>query len=368
MFAWLRAALRAVLDHLDELSLILIGLMFFLVASNTQTGWVYLLSGSIFGALLTAFFSSRRALRPEGFQLRPPAWVEKGRLFSATLHWARAAAGYPSFWAPFSGQPVQVQQQGRQQVMLPPGAGEASVWLEAQRRGVYPSLVSQVVCYGPLGWFAARRVVSVELGRPLVVLPALLEISAAELLRAAGSQPLQGERGHRVGQGDLRRLREYQVGDDVRFIHWPSTAKSGQLMVRELSQGGAAKLDLLWGCHPEAARAEGADEAYEWMLSWVYTYYRRATELGWQVRLLSAVSDNWSPNFDPLVLAQATLLATPAPPAVSVENDDARRIDFWLGPYAGGNSAYFEFHPQDFLHTATAVGGGHRVVRGQEPV
>ena len=41
----------------------------------------------------------------------------------------------------------------------------------------------------------------------------------------------------RRGRGhDLYNLRAYRAGDEPHLIHWPTTAKSGSLMVRELEE------------------------------------------------------------------------------------------------------------------------------------
>lgn len=332
--------------HLDEFSLIAIGLMFFLVASNTQTGWIYLLCGSIFGALLTAALSSRRAMPARQqleFRLRLPLWVEKGTLFVADLSWQPGTVGYPGFWALPEGEALRVSQQGREQALLPPGPGEQAVGFEAQNRGVFCSLTGRLTCYGPLAWFPATRTLSVQLARPLVVLPRRLAVSAEELQRASGGvASMVAERGQRVGHGDLRRLREYHVGDDVRFIHWPSSARSGELIVRELAEGGATHLDIVCGCSD--AQAAGAEPAWEWMLSWAYSYFVRAVQLGWQTRLLLWAGEDWVAHEDPEGFARARLAATPGPPA---EPENGRRLDFWVGPYPGALPC-FTFLPADY--------------------
>jgi len=82
----------------------------------------------------------------------------------------------------------------------------------------------------PFGLFvkAARP----ALGDEVLVFPAVRPMSAAALRRL-------GERGEaaarRRGRGsDLYNLRAYRSGDDPRFIHWRSSAKTEALMVREL--------------------------------------------------------------------------------------------------------------------------------------
>lgn len=365
---WLRlgTTVSAFFRFADEISLVLIGMVLFVVASNTQTGWVYLLSGTVFGALFSAAWLSRRAMRGQGFRLWLPESVQRGQEFTVTLDYQCGAQGYPAFWAPQPETGFRLNQQGRSLAQLPAGAGQVAFRLLAQSRGVFDRLPGKLVCYGPLAWFPSSRFVAPELTTQLVVLPPVLRLSEQRLVHFAGGQGGQF-RGRPASQGDLRRLREYQVGDDVRWIHWPSSAKSGQLVVREFSQGGAFELVLYWGVSPEAVEVAGSSEAFEWMLSWVHTFFQRARQLGWRVRLAYAGNDGgWAESLEPQPLALARRVASPSPPVHPAESP-AARIDFWLGSYPGSHVVAFEFWPQDFVDGAGPVTVPGRVGPGQEP-
>ena len=69
----------------------------------------------------------------------------------------------------------------------------------------------------------------------LVVYPRVERLSGLPSVRGqdpsmAASRPEHAQRG---GE-DFYTLREYQRGDDLRRVHWPSSAKTGQLMIRQL--------------------------------------------------------------------------------------------------------------------------------------
>src|SRR5262245_24275185 len=56
------------------------------------------------------------------------------------------------------------------------------------------------------------------------------------LVLLSGSSPsLDGDHGDRVFEGSVTfdALREYVPGDDLRLVHWPSYARTGNLLVRE---------------------------------------------------------------------------------------------------------------------------------------
>jgi uncharacterized protein (DUF58 family) len=106
---------------------------------------------------------------------------------------------------------------------VPPVTGEVTAVPE--RRGVIPAVEVDVEVAAPLGLMWWRRHLRVPLDRPLEVAPAPLEEPIATTELAA-----------RPGGEAVRSLREYRPGDPARLVHWPSTAKRGQLVVKELEE------------------------------------------------------------------------------------------------------------------------------------
>jgi len=47
------------------------------------------------------------------------------------------------------------------------------------------------------------------------------------------------------GSFDLREVREYVVGDDVRHLHWKAAARTGQLMVRDYADPDQPRFTVL---------------------------------------------------------------------------------------------------------------------------
>lgn len=62
---------------------------------------------------------------------------------------------------------------------------------------------------------------------------------------------------------EVSSVREYSAGDSISRIHWPSTARSGKLMVKTFDQGRANEMWVVLDQQAETAMGEGADSTDE---------------------------------------------------------------------------------------------------------
>jgi uncharacterized protein (DUF58 family) len=120
---------------------------------------------------------------------------------------------------------------GVRETTVPP-RGVASYVLEGLPRGRYAFEECTVAVEDPLG--LARLEEPVEAPGALLVYPRLVELDG--LFSDAGALALNGRRLllRRPSGFDLHSVREYERGESLRKVHWPSTAKRQQLMVKEL--------------------------------------------------------------------------------------------------------------------------------------
>ncbi|GAA0612713.1 DUF58 domain-containing protein [Kribbella sandramycini] len=65
------------------------------------------------------------------------------------------------------------------------------------------------------------------------------------------------------GSADLRDVRPYVVGDEVRHLHWKATARTGQLMVRDYADPDQPRLTVLLDTRTEPLPAATFEEAVE---------------------------------------------------------------------------------------------------------
>ena len=123
------------------------------------------------------------------------------------------------------------------------------------RPGREPALVSD----WPFGVRTARR--RLDVPRRLVVRPLTTSVRFPAGLTAA-RRPGRDSSTAVVGTaGDVIGVRDYRPGDPVRLIHWPQTARRGELVVCERPGGAAARVRILLVGDAAALAASPADEA-----------------------------------------------------------------------------------------------------------
>jgi uncharacterized protein (DUF58 family) len=112
------------------------------------------------------------------------------------------------------------------------GRLRGSYRIESVPRGRYPVESVEAVLEDPFG--LERVETKLPAGESLLVYPQLVELDA--LFSDSGARALEGRRLllRRPTGFDLHSVRDYQQGESLRRVHWPTTAKRGHLMVKEL--------------------------------------------------------------------------------------------------------------------------------------
>ncbi len=113
------------------------------------------------------------------------------------------------------------------------------------------------------------------------VLP-IPDIAVSRVLLADGHSRRQ--RMH-VLSTDVASVREYANGDPIGRIHWLTTARTGELMVKQFDQGSAGEMWVIFDQHTEAQAGSGKDSTDEYgatiAASIIDKYSRAFTEVGY---------------------------------------------------------------------------------------
>ncbi|MFE2329609.1 DUF58 domain-containing protein [Streptomyces sp. NPDC059385] len=167
----------------------------------------------------------------------------------------------------------------------PGGRREVSYRVRSDLRGRYPLGPLQLRLTDPFGL--------VELTRSFSTYDTLTVIPRTEPLppvRLAGDSSGYGDGGRRslalAGDDDVI-PRTYRRGDDLRRVHWRSTARYGELMVRREEQPQRSRATVLLDTRDVAFVGAGPDSAFEWAVSAAASTLVHLLEQGFSVRLLT---------------------------------------------------------------------------------
>ncbi|MFE1962851.1 DUF58 domain-containing protein [Streptomyces sp. NPDC059479] len=167
----------------------------------------------------------------------------------------------------------------------PGGRREVSYRVRSDLRGRYPLGPLQLRLSDPFGMC--------ELTRSFSAFDTLTVVPRTEPLppvRLAGESPAYGDGRQRsqalAGEDDVI-PRGYRHGDDLRRVHWRSTARYGELMVRREEQPQRAKCTVLLDTRRSAYHGAGPDSAFEWAVSGAASALVHMLERGFAVRLLT---------------------------------------------------------------------------------
>jgi uncharacterized protein (DUF58 family) len=145
--------------------------------------------------------------------------------------------------------------------------------LERVRRGRYVFEESRVQVSDP---FALWRVDS-PLPAPgaLLVYPRLVRLE--RLFSESGAHALEGRRLflRRPTGFDLHSVRDYQQGESLRHVHWRSTARRGELMVKELEDAPRDEIAVVLDADASAVAGESFDVQVRAAGSILQAYSRR---------------------------------------------------------------------------------------------
>lgn len=169
------------------------------------------------------------------------------------------------------------------------GRREVSYRVRSDLRGRYPLGPLQLRLSDPFGMCELTR--SFSAYDTLVVVPRTEPLPP---VRLAGEASGRGEGRQRslalAGEDDVI-PRGYRYGDDLRRVHWRSTARYGELMVRREEQPQRATCTVLLDTREAAYRGTGPESAFEWAVSGAASVLVHMLERGFAVRLLTDVGD-----------------------------------------------------------------------------
>ena len=166
---------------------------------------------------------------------------------------------------------------------LPPAARERAAYrVPTERRGIFDVGPLEVVLSDPFG-LTARKVPAAGITQ-LTVYPRIDRVVA--LPPTLGNDPHAGADHPTALSGmgeDFYALREYEIGDDTRRVHWPSTARVDDLMIRQDEMPWQSRTTILL----DVRRHIHTPEAFELAVSAAASIHDACRRQGSLTRLLT---------------------------------------------------------------------------------
>jgi len=214
------------------------------------------------------------------------------------------------------------------EIATPVGAtGYARYVLRRLPRGRYEFERSVAVIEDPFGLERVEQ--ALESPGALLVYPRLVELD--RLFSESGTRSHDGRRLllRRPSGFDLHSVRDYEHGDSLRKVHWRSTARRGQLMVKELEDSPRDEVAVVLDADPEAVVGESFDVQVRAAGSLLFSHVRRGRRAvlvvnGAHAELqgIRSAEGDWRQALDLL----AAVEPEPGPPLAAVLADQSSAV------------------------------------------
>ena len=174
-----------------------------------------------------------------------------------------------------------------------PGQMRRWVWkVPLRKRGVYRLATPTVFSTDPFGIFRLQR--RGGHSEELVVFPRLVELPFFTVPEGEWAGEGAIERGLQADTISASSIREHQPGESFRHIHWPSTARTGRLMLKNLYAGLEDRAWIVLDLHRRVQVGEEIENTEEHSVAAAASIARRYLAMGWAVGLVAQGDQSYS--------------------------------------------------------------------------
>ena len=158
--------------------------------------------------------------------------------------------------------------------------------VRSELRGVFEVGPLRVRLSDPFGLVVLDRTFAST--SSLVVTPRVVPLPAVPLSGAWSGAGDNRPRAFASGSAEDVTVREYRHGDDLRRVHWRSSAHAGELMVRREEQPWQSRATVFLDNRAAAHRGQGAASSLEHAVSLAASVAVHLAQRGFMVRLVTA--------------------------------------------------------------------------------
>jgi len=226
------------------LSFLIISVLLYLFANQTQVGWIYIMSAIVAGVLLASWFLNLNTLKGIAFSRQPSAISElhEGDEIQVALTFTssrRSDLIRANETCPLTPNPQPLN------LFIPSLSQNQTAQfiytVIADRRGVHRFPPLKLSSRAPFGLFERKR--DLDQPTPILIYP---EVKRLRRLSLLDRQPAAQLVTPRAGIGtEVIGVRAYRVGDSPRHIHWRTVARTNHLMSKEFADESNRGLTLI---------------------------------------------------------------------------------------------------------------------------
>lgn len=262
------------------------------LALSTSSPMVYRILFALLAVPLLGYLGSvLSARRLEGGVRRITPYLQVGETLEEqitvrNLHW------FPKLLleAEHSSRPFGVM--GRVLTLWPYRTSTWTVQKHCERRGIYEYGELTVTSRDPLGLF--NRTIDVGHHQTAVIYPATVELPGFHV--PSGQGWTEGMiKGRTFSPSPVASaVREYVSGDAVSHVHWPTTARTGKLMVKEFEREPSGPADAIWillDLNAAAQAGGGSESTVEYGVTVAASIAKRFLDTGRTLGLVVAGSE-----------------------------------------------------------------------------
>jgi len=259
---------------------VLLGLTiaFFGAGVNTLSGWLYAISGGLLAIAIVSIWSAPRSLQGIRAYRAPIRPINAGEQLTVEITLENTTAQSKVLMQVRDGVPATFEPLPETAIATL-AARKSHRWVytcHPPRRGIYHWQHIALRTAAPLGLFWCQRPLTVP--AQATVYPKVFPLTRCPLIDhlglATGLRWQRTQQAHAASEGLTRALRPYRWGDPTRLIHWRTSARYGELRVRE-QEDLTADNQVLIGLDTRDRWSEAAFESAVVAAATLYIYSLR---------------------------------------------------------------------------------------------
>jgi len=280
LFGYIGKAYRYIMRYRGEIGLLMLAGFLFFVATNTQSGWLYVIVAMIFGLLVLTFIQSKlnmRKLRIKRNYAGISREDEKLNIKLTIFNESRL----PKYMLLLQDQfPSLDPDKENEKIVIPyvPGKDkvEVSYSVRCYKRGIFRFSEIIVESMGLFGFFYSKKKFKAD-NDSLIVFPRTYRLDHFILDNVSPFFAREEKTYLFTGKShDFLGIQEYSPGQEIRYIHWPSSAKQGKLMIKEFKEIATHSMSVVLDTHIYSDIGKGRESTTEDIIRTSATLLRSA--------------------------------------------------------------------------------------------